>query len=100
MSFTTFNDMLERMALRLPDKTFLYWSDKDRAISYAEGVELTGKVVLYPDQQAILEQLLAYCQAELGVNNSPALIEIISQMSMTSTGKIGRAQLQKREKGG
>lgn len=37
MSFLTFNDMLRRTAWRLPDKTFLHWSDKDRSLTYAEG---------------------------------------------------------------
>ena len=44
MNFTTFNEMLERMAMRLPKKTFLYWADKNRSITYAEGVESAGKV--------------------------------------------------------
>jgi hypothetical protein len=45
MNFTTFNEMLDRTAMRFPDKTFLCWIDKDRSISYAEGVGLAGKVV-------------------------------------------------------
>ena len=44
MNFTTFNDMLERAANRQPDKTFLYWTDKNRSITYAQGVELAAKV--------------------------------------------------------
>ena len=44
MSFMTFNDMLRRTAARLPDKTFLYWSDKNRSISYAEGQQISDQV--------------------------------------------------------
>lgn len=43
MEFTTFNDMLRRTAWRLPDHPFIYWSDKKRAITYAQGEELSGK---------------------------------------------------------
>ncbi len=41
MSFITFNDMLRRTAWRLPDQIFLYWSDKDRSMTYAEGEEVS-----------------------------------------------------------
>jgi len=41
MSFTTFNDMLHRMAWRWPDKPFLYWSDRQRTLTYAEGVKVS-----------------------------------------------------------
>jgi acyl-CoA synthetase (AMP-forming)/AMP-acid ligase II len=44
MSFTTFNDMLRRAAMRVPDKTFLHWVDRDRKLSYAEGEALSGQV--------------------------------------------------------
>ncbi len=44
MSFMTFNDMLRRTADRLPDKTFLYWSDKNRSMSYAEGQQISDQV--------------------------------------------------------
>jgi acyl-CoA synthetase (AMP-forming)/AMP-acid ligase II len=44
MSFMTFNDMLRRTAERLPDKTFLYWSDKNRSITYEEGEQISDKV--------------------------------------------------------
>ena len=57
-------------------------------------------VTLYSDQQATPEELLAYCQAELGTDKSPSLIEIIPEMPMTPTGKIARTQLQEREKEG
>jgi len=44
MAFTTFNDMLRRTAWRLPDHTFLTWIDRDRSITYAQGVELSERV--------------------------------------------------------
>ncbi len=44
MSFMTFNDMLRRTAWRLPDKTFLYWSDKNRALTYAQGEQVSDQV--------------------------------------------------------
>ncbi len=37
MGFTTFNDMLRKAAWRMPDHPFLYWSDRQRSLSYAEG---------------------------------------------------------------
>lgn len=37
MEFTTFNDMLRRAAWRLPDHPFIYWSDRKRSITYAQG---------------------------------------------------------------
>lgn len=37
MEFMTFNDMLRRAAWRLPDHQFIYWSDHNRSISYAQG---------------------------------------------------------------
>lgn len=44
MSFMTFNDMLRRAAWRLPDKTFLYWSDKNRSMTYAQGDQVSDQV--------------------------------------------------------
>ncbi len=44
MSFMTFNDMLRRTAWRLPEKAFLYWSDRSRAITYAEGEQISDQV--------------------------------------------------------
>ena len=44
MGFMTFNDMLDRAAMRTPDKTFLFWADKGRALTYAEGAEAARKV--------------------------------------------------------
>ncbi|QXD26071.1 acyl--CoA ligase [Opitutia bacterium ISCC 51] len=44
MNFETFNDMLRRTAMRLPDKTFLHWIDKDRSLTYAETVADAEKV--------------------------------------------------------
>jgi acyl-CoA synthetase (AMP-forming)/AMP-acid ligase II len=55
-------------------------------------------VSLYPGRTATSEELLAHCWAELGPDHSPRLVEIIPEMPMTPTGKIGRAQLQERER--
>ncbi len=44
MSFLTFADMLRRTAWRVPDRPFLYWSDRDRSITYAEGDALSDAV--------------------------------------------------------
>jgi long-chain acyl-CoA synthetase len=44
MEFMTLNDMLRRTAIRLPNKTFLHWVDKDRLLTYGEAVEATEKV--------------------------------------------------------
>lgn len=44
MAFMTFNDMLRRTAWRLPDKTFLYWSDKNRSLTYAQGEQVSDQV--------------------------------------------------------
>ncbi len=43
MEFTTFNDMLRRAAWRLPDHEFIYWSDRVRSITYAQGEQLSGQ---------------------------------------------------------
>jgi len=37
MEFTTFNDMLRKAAWRQPDHEFIYWSDRSRKVTYAEG---------------------------------------------------------------
>jgi acyl-CoA synthetase (AMP-forming)/AMP-acid ligase II len=37
MQFLTFASMLRRAAWRTPDRPFLYWSDRQRSITYAEG---------------------------------------------------------------
>ncbi|HAD06642.1 MAG TPA: long-chain fatty acid--CoA ligase [Anaerolineaceae bacterium] len=44
MGFLTFNDMLRRTAWRLPDHPFLYWSDRNRSITYAEGEQISDAV--------------------------------------------------------
>ncbi len=44
MAFTTFNDLLNRAAWRLPDQTFLYWSDRDRSLTYAQAVQVADQV--------------------------------------------------------
>ncbi|MBN1658091.1 MAG: acyl--CoA ligase [Anaerolineae bacterium] len=44
MSYTTFNRMLHRTAWRVPDETFVYWTDRDRSVTYAQGVELVDRV--------------------------------------------------------
>tara|TARA_B100001123_G_scaffold334242_1_gene377406 strand:- start:2481 stop:4007 length:1527 start_codon:yes stop_codon:yes gene_type:complete len=44
MNFMTFNDMLRRTAMLLPDKTFIHWVDRDRSLTYADAVEQSEKV--------------------------------------------------------
>ncbi|MFN7036068.1 MAG: AMP-binding protein, partial [Bellilinea sp.] len=44
MGFLTFNDMLRRMAWRLPEHPFLYWSDRNRSITYAQGEQISDAV--------------------------------------------------------
>jgi len=55
-------------------------------------------VALHVGKSATSEELLAHCQAELGAENSPALVEVIPEMPMTPTGKISKAALEEREK--
>ncbi len=44
MGFLTFNDMLRRTAWRLPDHPYLYWSDRQRAMTYAQGDQASDHV--------------------------------------------------------
>ena len=44
MEFMTLNDMLRRAAWRLPDHPFIYWSDRKRSITYAQGEMLSDRV--------------------------------------------------------
>lgn len=44
MSFLTFNDMLRKMAWRIPEHPYLYWSDRQRSITYAEGDQVSDAV--------------------------------------------------------
>ena len=44
MEFTTFNDMLRKAAWRLPDQPFIYWSDRKRSLTYAEGEMQSDKL--------------------------------------------------------
>ena len=62
-----------------------------------KGEIVKGIVELYADKPATPEDLLSHCRNQLGLA-SPALIEIIPEMPMTPTGKIGRADLQRRER--
>ena len=43
MEFMTFQDMLRRAAWRLPDQTFIHWSDRGRSITYAQGEALSDQ---------------------------------------------------------
>ena len=80
---------------------------RHRAVRYAavigtpddEAGELPKAIVsLHEDRRASGEELLEHCRADIGAENSPTTLEIIEEMPMTATGKIGRAQLQKRER--
>lgn len=44
MDYLTFPDILRRAAWRNPDQTFVYWSDRRRSITYAEGERLSDYV--------------------------------------------------------
>jgi acyl-CoA synthetase (AMP-forming)/AMP-acid ligase II len=44
MDFMTFNDMLRRAAWRLPEQTFIYWSDRQRSMTYAQGEAWSANV--------------------------------------------------------
>ena len=44
MAFMTFIDMLRHAAWRQPDRTFIYWSDRKKSITYAEGDEISSRV--------------------------------------------------------
>jgi acyl-CoA synthetase (AMP-forming)/AMP-acid ligase II len=44
MDFMTFNDMLRRAAWRLPDQSFIYWSDRKRGVTYAQGDQISDQV--------------------------------------------------------
>jgi len=49
------------------------------------------------DSKVTCESLLHACRTKLADQPSPDLLEIIEEMPMTATGKIGRAELQARE---
>jgi long-chain acyl-CoA synthetase len=67
--------------------------------SDADAGEIPKAIVsLHNGKTVTSDELLAHCHAELGAENSPRLVEIIPEMPMTPTGKIGKAQLQEREK--
>ena len=55
-------------------------------------------VALQKGRSATVEELLTHCRTVLGADNSPAIVEIISEMPMTPTGKVGKAELQRRER--
>jgi long-chain acyl-CoA synthetase len=56
-------------------------------------------VSMYEGKSATPEELLAHCRTQLDPDQVPVLIEIMAELPMTPTGKIGRAELQAREKG-
>jgi acyl-CoA synthetase (AMP-forming)/AMP-acid ligase II len=65
----------------------------------AQAGELPKAIVtLYAGQSATAEELLAHCRSQLSSAQGPALIEFMAELPMTPTGKIGRAELQAREK--
>ena len=55
-------------------------------------------ITLYSGQSVSLAELQAHCVAQLGANQPLTQFEILSEMPMTPTGKISRAELQEREK--
>jgi sugar lactone lactonase YvrE len=85
---------LEEALLRHPSVRYACVIGKPDPV---KGEIVKGIVELYADKPATPEDLLSHCRNQLGPA-SPALIEIIPEMPMTPTGKIGRADLQKRER--
>ena len=80
---------------------------RHRAVRYAavigtpddEAGELPKAIVsLHEERRVSEEELLQHCRADIGAENSPTSLVIIEEMPMTATGKIGRAQLQERER--
>ncbi len=44
MNITTFTDMLTKMSNRVPEKTFLYWIDKNKALTYGETDRVSSRM--------------------------------------------------------
>jgi long-chain acyl-CoA synthetase len=44
MECMTLNDLIRRTAWRLPDRTFIYWSDRNSSVTYAQGELLSDRV--------------------------------------------------------
>ncbi|MEJ2709657.1 MAG: class I adenylate-forming enzyme family protein [Anaerolineales bacterium] len=55
-------------------------------------------ITLYPGQSVTSAELQAHCAAQLGADQPLTDFEILSEIPMTPTGKISRAELQEREK--
>jgi acyl-CoA synthetase (AMP-forming)/AMP-acid ligase II len=55
-------------------------------------------VALYDGKSATPDELLKHCRTELGAENYLVEVEIIPEMPMTPTGKIAKAELQRRER--
>ena len=64
----------------------------------AAGETIKAIVTLGVGQTTTPEQLLDHCRNDSRVVDNPTLVEIIGEMPMTATGKIGRKQLQERER--
>jgi len=55
-------------------------------------------VSLYEGKMVTSDELIAHCRARLNPDQVPAILEILAEMPMTPTGKVGRAELQARER--
>jgi long-chain acyl-CoA synthetase len=55
-------------------------------------------VSLYEGKTVAPDELIAHCRARLNPDQVPAILEILAEMPMTPTGKVGRAELQARER--
>jgi long-chain acyl-CoA synthetase len=62
------------------------------------GESLKAIVSLFDGKSSSPDELLQHCRAQLSAEQIPDFIEILSEMPMTPTGKVGRAELQAREK--
>ncbi|PIR13668.1 hypothetical protein COV49_01335 [Candidatus Falkowbacteria bacterium CG11_big_fil_rev_8_21_14_0_20_39_10] len=61
------------------------------------GEVIKSYVVLNPEKEIAEEDLIKYCQAELGRFKSPSKIEFISQLPKTASGKILKRKLRQGE---
>jgi acyl-CoA synthetase (AMP-forming)/AMP-acid ligase II len=63
----------------------------------AAGELMKAVIALHPGQVATPDEIAAHCRSIVGEGDCPEIFEVIDEMPMTATGKIGRAELQRRE---
>lgn len=93
MTFVTPNELLHEIAARYPEKVFLFWSDKNRLLTYGEAAQMSGQVagvlaelgVKKGDRVALLAHNgLDYVLAMLGAWKLGAISTHIDVRSATS----------------